>query len=324
MRRAPALLAAAAGAVVLLALPAWAWFGVSSSAVSAGVTAAALGTPALSVSGTPSAVSVELAVAAPASGVAPLSYVVDRTAPSAVPGLCTLAAPGPCTDPSPVAGATNTYAVRATRHAWQSAPASVDVAVPADTRAFTLAPSTATPAAGTAFTVTITASETAYSGSKTLVWSGGGTVGPYAPEYQTAVTFANGVGVATLTLYQAGAQALVATEGAYNGSASVTVSRAPVALALACPPSGPKGTAVGATLSRPAADAYGNAVTGAVAVTVGATFATPASQTVTIGNGAASQAFTVTLSNASNRTTVLSTNAPTGYTAAPACSTVHA
>lgn len=331
MRRV-AVVGVAAAAVVAVASAAVAYFGVFSSTTNATAVAQALGTPSLALSGSPSPDGVSLSVGAPASGIAPAAYRVDRTAPTAVTGVCTMAVAGTCTDAAPVAGQQNTYAVYALRHAWASfVPATLDVAVPAETRSFALTPSTATPTAGTAFTVTVTAkngaaTDTTYSGSKTLVWSGGQTVGSFAPSYQTAVTFTNGVATATVTLYQAGAQTLVATDSAqaaYTGSAEVTVSRASVALTLTCPATAPKSSAVSATLGRPATDAYGNVVTGEpVAVTVSATFATPASQTVTVASGATTQAFTVTMSNA-NRTTVLTTNAPTGYTAAPACSTVH-
>jgi hypothetical protein len=322
-----AVVGLAAGAVAAVTGPAWAYFTVATSAAGPTAVAGALGTPSLALAGPPSATAVALAVGAPASGVAPAGYRVDRTAPTVAAGVCSLAAPGTCTDSAPVAGQTNTYAVYALRHAWASlSPATLDVAVPADTRSYSLTPSTTTPTAGTAFTITVTASETSYSGTKSVTWSGGQTVGSYAPSYPSSLTFANGVATATVTLYHASAQTLVVTDAttpAYTGSTSLTVSRASVALSLTCPASAPKGTAVTATLARPAADAYGNPVTGQpVAVTVSATFASPASQTVTIAAAATSQVFGVTLSTAANRTTVLSTNAPAGYTAA-SCSTVH-
>ena len=320
-----------AAVLVALAGPAWAYFGVGSAPVSAAVVAGALGTPAAAVSGTPTPDGVVLDVGAPSSGVAPAGYRVDRTAPTAVAGVCTLSAPGLCTDSAPVDGQTNTYAVYALRQAWESfTPAVVGVAVPAETRSYALTPSTTTPTAGTAFTVTVTArngaaTDTSYSGSRTLTWSGGETIGSFVPVYSTSVLFSNGVGTANVTLHKAGAQTLVATDAttpAFTGSTTVTTARATVQLTLACPASAPKNSAVTATLGRPATDAYGNEVTGAAAVTVSATFATPASQTVTIAAGATAQQFGVTMSNA-NRATVLSTSAPTGYTPATSCSTAH-
>ena len=331
MRRAPAVVAATV-ALAAVAAPAWAYFTVRSAPATASVAAAQLGTPAVSLSGTPTATSVTLSVAAPSSGLAPAGYRVDRTAPTAATGVCSLAAPGPCTDAAPASGQTNTYAVYALRAGWASyVPATIDVAVPAETRSYALMPSTTTPVAGTAFTVTVTArngaaTDTTYFGTKTVTWSGGATIGSFAPVFPATVTFANGVGQASVTLYKAAAQTLVATDAAvpaFTGSTTVVPAPASVALSLACPSSGARGAAVSVTLARPATDAYGNSVTGqAVTATVSATFATPASQAVTVAAGTTSQGFSLTLSN-STRASVVTTDAPAGYTAAPSCSIAH-
>jgi len=72
-------------------------------------------------------------------------------------------------------------------------------------------------------------------------------------------------------------------------------------------------------------DIYGNAVTGQpVTVTVSATNVTAnLSQSVTILSANLSQTFVETLTTANNVTTVVSTDAPSGYTAASSCSIAH-
>ena len=116
----------ATAAFVAVASAAVAYFSVFSSTTNATAVAGALGTPSLAVSGTPTATSVVLSVGAPAGGVAPTGYRVDRTAPTALTGVCSLAAAGTCTDPAPVAGQQNTYVAYALRSGWTSfAPASL-------------------------------------------------------------------------------------------------------------------------------------------------------------------------------------------------------
>lgn len=322
-----AVVAAVVAAVLAVGVPAWAYYLLSSNSTNATATARTLGTPGV---GTPTATasSVSFAVTAPASGPAATGFRVDRTAPSAMAGVCTLGASGgTCTDSSPVGGQTNTYAVYALLGNWQSpTPGSASVAVPA--ASFTLAASTATPTAGTAFTVTLTAksnaaTDTSYTGAKTITWSGGQTIGSNAPSYQTAVTFANGVGTATVTLYKAGAQTLTATDAAasaYTGSTSVTVSAATPRLAFSsCPATAPRNTSFTTTVTRTGTDDYGNP-TGTAALTVAlapnsgnARFTTTST---TIANGAlASPTLTVNTASGAGTTTSYTATA-TGYVTA--------
>ncbi len=112
------------------------------------------------------------------------------------------------------------------------------------------APTPASPAAGASFTVNVVAqspgggTDTSYSGVKTIVFSGP-TTSPLgnAPSYPASVTFINGTGIATITLYDAGSTSLTATEGTTIGSASFTVTAGtPAALTWTGSPAVSKGT----------------------------------------------------------------------------------
>ena len=112
------------------------------------------------------------------------------------------------------------------------------------------APTPASPAAGASFTVNVVAqspgggTDTSYSGIKTIVFSGP-TTSPLgnAPSYPASVTFINGTGIATMTLYNAASTSLTATEGTTVGSASFTVAAGtPAALTWTGSPSVSKGT----------------------------------------------------------------------------------
>ncbi len=86
--------------------------------------------------------------------------------------------------------------------------------------------------AGTAFNETITATlssgatDTSYTGSKTLTFSGpSNSPSGKAPSYPASVTFTSGVGKASITLYDAQSTALEATQGIVKGtSASFAVA----------------------------------------------------------------------------------------------------
>ena len=268
------VVAAAVAGVVAVALPAWAYFVLSSNSSTATATARSLGTPAV---GTASVVSgdVSFSVAAPSSGPAPTGYRVDRSAPSAASAVCSLpAAGGTCTDAAAVAGATNTYAVYALLGAWESpTAATVSAAVPA--LSFLVTPSTTTPTAGTAFTVTVTArsgtdTDTGYSGSRSLTWSGGQSIGAHTPAYPATATFTGGVATVSVTLPKAGAQTLTVSEGAYSGNATVTVGAATPRLTFSnCPATYARNSSFTTTVTRTGTDPYGNAVTaGEITVTL--------------------------------------------------------
>jgi hypothetical protein len=338
MSRRGGVVAATVAAVLAVALPAWAYYALTSNTASRPVTAGSLGTP---VTGTPSATatSVTFTVAAPSSGVTPTGYRVDRTAPSAVASVCTFgtSAGGTCTDSAPVAGQTNAYSVYALIGAWQSiTPATPSVFVPpAVVKSYTLVPSTTTPTAGTAFSVTITAksgaaTDTAYTGGKTVNWTGGQTIGTFPPVYPASpITFTNGVATVNVTLFTAGAQTLTATDAnttAYTGSTpSLTVAAATPALSFsACTNNAvtvQKNTTLNTTVTRTGNDPYGNSTGTAAVATVtlspsgsgNAKFASPG--TVSFANGAlATGSATYTTANGVATNTI--TAAATGYTSA--------
>jgi prepilin-type N-terminal cleavage/methylation domain-containing protein len=92
------------------------------------------------------------------------------------------------------------------------------------------APTPASPTAGSSFTVTLTAqlvgggTDTTYGGTRTITFSGPSN-SPFgsAPVYPANVTFTNGVGTATITLYNAASTTLSATDGTKTGSSTFTV-----------------------------------------------------------------------------------------------------
>jgi type II secretory pathway pseudopilin PulG len=154
--------------------------------------------------------------------------------------------------------------------------------------------STPTPTAGTAFTETITDGDpfgnviTTLTGAQCITFSGPanspGHVAPIYPAQGTScgsgassVTFANGVGTASIKLYNAQPTTLTAATTTLSGSASFTVaSGPPTVLALpATPATQTAGTAF--ILSVNATDAYGNGYTGTLtSATNGLTFSGPA------------------------------------------------
>jgi prepilin-type N-terminal cleavage/methylation domain-containing protein len=92
------------------------------------------------------------------------------------------------------------------------------------------APAPASPTAGSSLTVTLTAqllgggTDTTYGGTKTITFSGASnSPSGSAPVYPASVTFTNGVGTATITLYNAASTTLGATDGTKTGSSTFTV-----------------------------------------------------------------------------------------------------
>ena len=129
------------------------------------------------------------------------------------------------------------------------------------------APGTAT--VGTAFNVTITAADpygngsSGYSGAKAVAFSGpSNSPNGHAPTYPASVTFTNGVGTASVTLFDAQTTAVTATQGALSGtSGPITVNPlgSPTGYSVANPGPQVAGTAFNATVT--AVDTYGNTVT---------------------------------------------------------------
>lgn len=177
--------------------------------------------------------SVQVSWSAPA-GVAPAGYTVRRTAPSSTI-VCTVpAATTTCTDTGLTASTTYTYTVESTIGTnWDSGPSAPASATTPAAPTFKVTVPSGTRTAGTAFTATLTATtngvttDTSYSGVKTITFSGPANApSGTAPSYPATVTFAAGVGSASITLYAAESTTLAATDGTRSGSAAVTVRAA--------------------------------------------------------------------------------------------------
>ena len=199
-----------------------------------------------------------------------------------------------------------------------------------DTFAVTVSP--ASPTAGTAFNATITAklnagtTDTTYSGVKTIVFTGpiNGPNGT-APVYPATVSFTNGVGSASITLYKASVTTLTATQGAITGAATFTVQagvRAAFvftncsanggAVTNPCGASISVGNAGFANLHISVLDAWGNTATitgSALTVTLNnsapAKFSLTGVATIAVGSSESSVVKATNLGN--NNTAVIST-----------------
>lgn len=221
---------------VVLALPAAAlasWPASSGDGVG-GARARAMGSPEGVTASPTSSTSITISWTAPTGGaVPPDSYRVNRTAPSAHT-VCTTASLS-CVD-SGLSAATNySYSVVALRgDNWASAGASASAATPSgSTPNFLVELVAATDkTAGTAFDVRVTArqntaTDTSYTGHKTLSFTGPGDApSGTVPAYPTAVTFTNGIATTGVTLYKAEAATLEVTDETRSGSVEVTVGPA--------------------------------------------------------------------------------------------------
>ena len=180
--------------------------------------------------------------------------------------------------------------------------------------AATFSLSTPSPTAGTAFNETITAFDqfgntaTGFTGTQCITFSGpanspNGNVPAYPARGTCAigsssVTFAAGVGTASITLYKAGSTTLTATQGTVSGSVTFTVATGTLGvLSVANPGTQTAGTAFNVAITG--TDAYGNAFSG----TVTPTFSGPATSpngtaptypaSVTFTNGSATASVTL-------------------------------
>ena len=219
--------------VGFMAAPAAAYFTGTSASASASTTVGAL--PATTVTATAAAGTVTLTwtpVSAPAG--ATVSYYVTR-AGGTVGGNCPSSAAGAtantsCTD-SGLSKGSYSYTITAIWRSWTSTSAAAPVTVlSGPLKQFVVtAPASAT--AGTAFSVTLTAQDAAgntvvaYTGAQTIGFSGpSNSPGGAAPLYPASVSFASGVGTASVTLYDAQTTTVTATQGSASGaSASITV-----------------------------------------------------------------------------------------------------
>ena len=248
----------------------------------------------------------------------PTGYVVERSLSSDSPRVwtqaCTTNGATQCTDTATVPSAAGTYTyvfrVRATYQNWtansaESGTVGYVVAPTVVTHSFTVSAATSTPTAGTPFNVTIVAkangvTDATYTGNKTLDWSGGQTVGSFAPSYPTnPVSFTGGSATVAVTLYKAGSQTLSAADrndSTYAGSTPpLTVAAANGVLSFGACTNGAKtvvkNTKFDTTVTRTTQDPYGNTIgTPAITVTLSPYDATASShnftvQSVALGSG---------------------------------------
>jgi hypothetical protein len=247
----------------------------------------------------------------PATQLPGASYVLSRTAPPTATVCTVTAASGThtCADSGLSLATTYSYSVVATLGSWQSTAATASGATVAPTLSITLANGPYT--AGNAYDVQSiramvgASTETTYTGTKTITWSGLATSpGPTnrAPSYPTAtVTFTNGVvsaGLGKFTAFFAGSNTLTATDSAQpliTGSVSISVVAAAVnKFAVTAPASTTADVSItGIAIS--AHDAYDNVATtysGNKSVTWSGPATSPAPASVAPTLPAATVAFT--------------------------------
>jgi hypothetical protein len=201
--------------------------GSSATGTSAGTT---LDLPTSAAASATSSTAIHITWAAPSSGPAPAQYVVRRTAPTTAM-VCTVSAATVACDDTGLSPSTSySYTVEARLGTnWTSAQTSAVSATTFSPATLNLTVSGAK-TAGTAFNATLkattngTTTDTSYSGTKTITFSGPSDApSGAAPTYPASVLFINGIGTASITLTAAEAATLDATDGTLSGSTSVTV-----------------------------------------------------------------------------------------------------
>ena len=199
---------------------------------------------------------------------------------------------------------------------------------PAAISAFAI-PTPATQTAGSAFSVSLTANDaygntaTGYGGVKNVVFSGpANSPGGTAPSYPASVTFTNGVGSASVTLFNATSTTLTATESGHTGSTGAFTVNGATISTFAIPNPGTQTAGSQFSVSLTANDAYGNTAnysgvknvvfSGPANSPGGTPPSYPASVTFTNGVGPA----LVTLYNATSTTLTATESGHTGSTTA--------
>jgi hypothetical protein len=202
----------------------------SGSGTSTGTT---LGVPTSVAANAVNTTTVQVTWAAPGAGPSPSQYVVRRTAPTTAT-VCTVSSPtATCPDTGLTASTTYSYTVQSRIGTnWVSAQSGTVTATTSAPPTLNVALAVAgTKTAGTAFNVTLTATtngtttNAAYTGSKVITFSGpSNSPSGSAPTYPVSVTFASGLGTASVTLKDAETVSLAATDGTISGSTPVTVA----------------------------------------------------------------------------------------------------
>ena len=272
------------------------------AATGSGHAAASLGT--LGAPATPTAtpgagtVALSWASVSPPTGSDTVTYYVKRDGTDAGGNCPTQASPSTATScTESLSPGTYHYTVTAVWRSWSATSGSATVTVASGAlHHFTLAAATATPTAGAADNLTVTAKDsagntvTAYGGDQTLTFTGASTIGANQPTvtsktgaavaFGTAETISFSSGVATvsgssngaMTLYKAETPTVTVSDGTHTGNLSVTVSAGTVASVTATSGGGQSAT-VSTAFTNPLAatvtDSYGNPKSG-VSVTFGA------------------------------------------------------
>jgi hypothetical protein len=305
--------------------------GGSGSGTSAGQT---LGVPTSVAASAINSTTIQVTWAAPAGGPAPSGYIVTRTAPTTATVCTTNGATVTCPDTGLTASTTYSYTVQSQLGTnWISATGAASATTPSSPTLNVALAVAGSKTAGTAFNVTLTATtdgtttDTAYTGSKTITFSGpSNSPSGSAPVYPASVTFASGVGTASATLKAAETVTLGATDGTISGSASVAVG-AGTATQLgytssnfSCA-SGTANVGNGGTFTSKvtAYDAYMNPKTGALTIsmsrapTSGTTLST-ASLSIAAGNSETTGSVSLTIPN--GNPSIVLTAASSGLTSA--------
>jgi S-adenosylmethionine hydrolase len=119
--------------------------------------------------------------------------------------------------------------------------------------------------AGVAFNEIVTAWDTwhntakSFAGAKTLIWSGpSSSPSGQVPSYPATVTFSEGTGTASITLYDAQGTALVAKEGTLEGSSNTFTVKAAAAKKFIVPAPSEQEAGVAFNVTLTATDEWGN------------------------------------------------------------------
>jgi hypothetical protein len=333
-----AVVATAAAAAVAVAVPAWAYLTLTSNSDTATLTARSLVAPTSPTATPVSSTSVNLAWSA-ASQITGAQYVVTNTLDNHV--ACTVTTTS-CTDSAALPGVANTYSAKALlpSSTWASAATTFSSAatpIRFSVTTFGGAP-IGTQTAGAQFNVKVTAqkwngnaiaTDSTYTGSKTVVWSGLAASPNGTPPIYPTTTLSFGTGATAgtttastlnVTPFAAGAATLTVTEGPRNGSATFTVNAATPELRFtgtssACG-SATTITSLTGKISRDL-DIYGNAATfsGTPTVALGPTNRGSYSPTsVSFATGTAKDSGTFTYTATGNGNVTL-TATSTGYVA---------
>jgi hypothetical protein len=262
-----------------------AYFTGASASATASATVGTL--PASSITAaTPGAGTVALAwspVSAPAD--ATVTYYVTR-AGGTVGGTCPSSAAGAitatnCTDTGLSKGSYS-YTVTAVWRSWTSTSSATPVSVASAALDHFTVSTPGTVTAGALFSETITAQDvagntvTGYTGSQAIAFSGPSNAPDgTAPSYPANVTFASGVGSASITLYDAQTTTLTAKQGTVTGTTGSFTVGAGANHQIAASATSPQtaGTAFNVTLT--AQDTWGN-TPGTLAGTKSVSFSGPA------------------------------------------------